>query len=379
MELSRKDSIIQLCMLNQYSLENNRKIIFNNNFNSDLTEFLPIISTVPEIIFGTKFNQSVNNLPEGIKRITFGPKFNKSISQLPSSVEYIKLSSKFNLSLNNLPVNLKYLEIGGAFKKKILNLPEGLLELNLKVIYDSSLPVYYPSSLKKLSFDNMALFLTLNLDVNPFKNLPEGLENLKMSGLIFPHYFQNLPSTITTMRIDFFGEDEILPQLPPNLKILYLMGSFNNQVDNLPNSLEELYFADPKGFSSSEFNCPLDNLPQNLKVLYLNREFNKPLDFLPQSLKKLIFQVISPFNYPLDNLPSGLEELTIGCRFTHDLNNLPDTIKILSICNKHYTGRILKIPDSLVRIRISSYYPHSESFKSRLKFFVNFQYLIDTE
>ena len=79
-------------------------------------------------------------------------------------------------------------------------------------------------------------------------------------------------------------DDDKLPQINSlfGLKILTISNVKKQieQIDNLPDSLEELYCYD--------CNIPqLNNLPINLKILHCNRSKITTLDYLPQNLKIL--------------------------------------------------------------------------------------------
>ena len=56
--------------------EHGNKIIFDDNFNEDLTYYLNEISKCTHIKFGDEFNQSIDYLPDSIISIKFGDDFN---------------------------------------------------------------------------------------------------------------------------------------------------------------------------------------------------------------------------------------------------------------------------------------------------------------
>ena len=90
-------------------------IIFDNNFNSKITEDM-FINSIKKIIFGLRYNQpSKIFLPDTIKSIEFTGIFNLNISckieensfLLPSKLNTIILGAYFNKSLDNLPSTIE--------------------------------------------------------------------------------------------------------------------------------------------------------------------------------------------------------------------------------------------------------------------------------
>ncbi len=75
--------------------------------NSNLNYKIANLSNITiYLLFGDRFNESVDNLPEGIKHITFGADFIKSLDNLPSSLKNLTFYdySKFNCPVDNLPL-----------------------------------------------------------------------------------------------------------------------------------------------------------------------------------------------------------------------------------------------------------------------------------
>lgn len=87
--------------------ENDAQIlIFSNTFNGDIS-FIHHFKKIKVIIFGTKFNSSLDYLPESIELICF------------------PYNSHFNLTVNNLNLNLKGIIFGKKFNKCTHLLPAG--------------------------------------------------------------------------------------------------------------------------------------------------------------------------------------------------------------------------------------------------------------
>ena len=131
--------------------------------------------------------------------------------------------------------------------------------------------------------------------------------------------FDKIPSSITNLAIDFPDYNEI-------------------NINALHNGLKKLYITSE---FSGHFNNPIDNLPYTLENLYIvSNKFNQSLDFLPHSLTRLVISS-SSFNHPISNLPPNLLELTIipyykgEIKFTQDnFLNLPENLKILNVSAK---------------------------------------------
>lgn len=161
-------------------------------------------------------------------------------------------------------------------------------------------------------------------------------------------------------RIDFtynFQQPIDKTLLPINLKSIFMKSGddspnlFNQSLDNLPNSIQKIYFD-----SWSIFNQPINDLPKKLKYLKLGDSFNQKLDNLPKSLLKLDFKFSDSFNYPIDKLPPNLKGLYIGRFFNQPINRLPAKLKILDMDGSCFNHPIDKLPDSLEMIYLSNDY-----------------------
>jgi len=121
------------------SLKKYKKVIFDNNFNSNI-DWLP--EGITDLQLGMNFNQPLYNLPSSIKRIVIRKindvgftKFNQPIDYLPSGLEELSLhfNNEFNHPLNNLPIGLKkLLIIGYNYKQSINNLSDSIEEITIK-------------------------------------------------------------------------------------------------------------------------------------------------------------------------------------------------------------------------------------------------------
>lgn len=84
---------------------------YTDEFNAPIYEF-NICNTVRALIFGERFNQSVDYLPSHIELIIYplNSNFSKSVDNLPVGCKYLLLGENFEKSLNLLPASIKFVE-----------------------------------------------------------------------------------------------------------------------------------------------------------------------------------------------------------------------------------------------------------------------------
>jgi len=201
--------------------------------------------------------------------------------------------------------------------------------------YSKEIKRKLPNNVKKISFECM-----VNYDLCAI--LPDYLEELE----IFNHAnfpTNNLPKTLKSISFGSYYNQE-LDSLPDSIEEIYFQAipepylCFNKPINNLPKKLKKLQL-------SYDFNQPIDNLPQSLEVLSLKYEFSQPLDFLPNNLKVLCIE--SKFNNRLDNLPKNLKMLIlISLMYNHNLKSLPENLNILMINIFNY-AKEYQFPQSL--------------------------------
>ena len=118
--------------------------------------------------------------------------------------------------------------------------------------------------------------------------------------------------------------DEMIEEMKKYKKV-YFGDSFNQSIcDCLPNTITHINI----GYS---FNQSLDNLPSTIQCIYFgaNNIFNMPLDNLPEGLVDLDLNMCRNFNQPINKLPSSLEILKLGSEFQQSVDNLPPNLKKL--------------------------------------------------
>lgn len=86
------------------------------------------IKQIKRVKFGKEFNQSLDNLPDGVIEIEFvrDSIFNQKLDNLPQSLKILILNNSFNQPLDFLPNNLEKLYICYNYSNSLLNLPTGL-------------------------------------------------------------------------------------------------------------------------------------------------------------------------------------------------------------------------------------------------------------
>ncbi len=177
------------------------------------------------------------------------------------------------------------------------------------------------------------------------------------------NYFDTIIIEIPNVIDEFIFEDN------PIKRILFPY-SFNESIDNLPNTLEIIIFP-----LNSIFNKPIDNLPTSLKILCMGNSFNQLVSNLPNNLLHLILP--NDYDNLITKLPSNLKTLIFDtqkfvrskriynenidkqlyCTANFRLACIPSGIEFLSLPTNYYDINLLKIIDNL-KIVIFKVFPH---------------------
>ena len=123
-------------MLEEYYNAKTKTLTLPFSFNEELTD-LPLETMM--IIFEedlnklltSKFNKSVDNLPNNLTYLTFGAGFNQPVDNLPSNLTHLILGGCFDQLINNLPENLTHLTFGFNFNQSMDNLPLNIKKINM--------------------------------------------------------------------------------------------------------------------------------------------------------------------------------------------------------------------------------------------------------
>lgn len=196
---------------------------------------LPITKLPPnlkEFYSGNFFHQKIEfNFPDSIKKLVFGFRFNQSIENYPKNLKQLEFSAKFNKPIDNLPIGLESLYINGNFNQTIDNLPSTLKKISFFGIY--------PSQFNQ-----------------PIDNLPVGLEEL----YLFWDFNQPIDMLPANLQIIYLSSsfNQPLNNLPSNLKKIVFPagGKFNHKIDNFPDSIEEIELP-------NEYDQDIKKYPKN--------------------------------------------------------------------------------------------------------------------
>lgn len=195
------------------------------------------------IHFNRNFNQDLGNLPSNIKAIRFDDNENyyykwhyyqQHVNTLENSQRYEY--NKFNQPINNLPNGIEYLELSGQFNQSLTNLPNTLKYLYLNINNCSNSLDYLPSGLEYLILSNRTGIETIYGN-----NLPIDLKELYIDGYnktlfgIFPGGLQILYINGKQNKLD------LSLKLPQNLKTFIFNDNTEWNKENL-NILKQIIF-----------------------------------------------------------------------------------------------------------------------------------------
>jgi len=243
------------------------------------------------LVFDTKFNNILPNIPRDVKTIAFNSdysasKFNKKIQKylLPNSLLRLTFSDKFNqiIEVDVLPQSLKHLTFGDNFNKRIKTnvLPKTLTHLEFGYEFNQIVKInVFPNTLTHLDFGykfnqiiekgvlpQSLVYLHLGHDFNQNINdniIPSSLLYLNMSREFNQETkINSLPKTLIHLYLycEVIHESiyERLSELQ-NLKYLELLG--NIDYVNIPPHIHKIGFEN--------LQVKQTNLPINIKKIKL--------------------------------------------------------------------------------------------------------------
>ncbi len=252
---------------------------------------------ITTLVFGEKFNQPVDNLPNSLKSLTLGYDFNLPVDNLPNGLTNLTFGYKFDLPVDNLPNSLIYLELGRYFKQPVNNLPNTIKVLKLGYWFK---------------------------DI-PINNLPNSIDELVLSDC-FNLSIDNLSDNITKLTIGTY---------------------YDKPINKFPINIEELKFNGlEKGGGRSRFKFNLDLKPYyKLKKLYLPDSYDIKLGELPESVRYINFG--SFYTHNIDDLPDWIEHIEFSS-YPEDTQCGPEFFP--KICDT----QINKLPANLQTITVNS-------------------------
>lgn len=298
----------------QYIYSKKRKIpnktsilIFPDDYNEDIPEIKTGIKT---IILGKKFNKKLFITTDTVEEIIIGDGFDNELVVLPKKLKVLQIGNNFNGKLDALPKKLKVLKLGDKFNKNIDILPIKLEELYLGNNFTEHID-FLPKKLKILHINSDKFNKSID-------NLPKELEELVMIARKFNQNVNNIPKSITKLLMDGFEMTSPIPFLPklkeitvahsyneniyivPTLQKIELGKKFNRDIlKKLPESLESIVFD-----KYSDYNYKIE-YPLRLKVLKLGRIYNHDINELPDTVEELVIR--NNYKYPILKLPKNLK------------------------------------------------------------------------
>jgi hypothetical protein len=208
--------------------------------------------------------------------------------------------------------------------------------LRIKDIIPNAHIIFYNHLNKELEYEISSGLKKLRISSQlNFENRTDSYHKLIEQDLI--KLLKFLPSDLEYLNLYGIIQDiKIYSVLPPGLKKYTTIKYYNEDLDNLPNTLEYLSVSfNNEEELSNKYN--FNFLPITLNTLILkipDRDYIIPeLCHLPPNLKVL---EIDNYMYSLTSLPSSLEKLIISHYwFLEDVHILPSNLKILQIttCN----------------------------------------------
>ena len=189
-----------------YNCDEKQIIKFNADFDELFdTTLLEILGDIKRIYFldmkgfgikalpsESKFNRSVNLLPNGITHIKFGYSFNQPVENLPNNLIWLEFGKSFNQPVDMLPHTITYLVLGDDFNNPVDNLPNFLEYISLGKNFNQSIDCL-PNSIVYINIGNTNNNTQFNQKTH---TLPQNLNNLviiyKINKYLIKYDFVNL-------------------------------------------------------------------------------------------------------------------------------------------------------------------------------------------
>ncbi|KAF2074027.1 hypothetical protein CYY_004641 [Polysphondylium violaceum] len=343
------------------SLPKNLKILHLFDYNSNSSDLdLVIDNNLIEFKVEMEYLYKINNksFSNQMEILKFGNDFNQVISSLPNNIKCLDLGSFDHPITFQWPNNLKVLKMNHySWSMNHLFLPNTIVELDISGSIES-FENLWPSSLTKLTFANINLFLKPN-------SLPPSCKILN-----FTNYnlwsemveFDIIPNSVVELNLGYYFDlklECLNLKMKKNLKILDLGHCFNlefNSVESLPNGLEILNLG-------RRFNQKLLNLPSSCLKLEMNfiYEYQHIIgkNVLNIGLQELKLQYPSKFPLEKDILPNTLKKIEFDDRFNSFLkpNSIPCNVEHIKFNCKNYKHILSKniFPSGLKSLILSTF------------------------
>ncbi|KAF2076666.1 hypothetical protein CYY_002036 [Polysphondylium violaceum] len=293
----------------------------------------PVSKKITHLVWNCSKDVERDIIPNNVHTIIFCHSFDNHIHHLPDSVTDLRFYGRFDQHLSNVyfPPNLKFLTFGSQFTQ----------------------PIYKP--------------------------LPCGLKYLCIGNI--PSY-NNIPETVSLLKITSFRKSFSLPPPPPHIRYL----SFNEHVDiafnEIPKTCKSIVCSTDKWTAYNDNVLAQDqntHFSQSQLHLYTKYCFNsliKPHTLI-KGIKSIVFdkyynQILYPHSIPdtVDTvvfgreynqvinsgvLPDSITHLEFGVNFKHNLSKqlLPAYLKTLIIKRGYYHDDLLQwLPASVQELEL---------------------------
>lgn len=149
-----------------------KSISENSKFNKSV-DILP--ENITHIKFGYSFNQRVDNLPFRLEWLEFGYSFNQSVDMLPNTITYLVFGYSFNKPVFDLPNSIEYISFGKKFNYPLNSLPNSIFYINLgSTEIDHKYGGYYYSEFNQITYKLPSklsnILIRTNKGIFPIKN-----------------------------------------------------------------------------------------------------------------------------------------------------------------------------------------------------------------
>jgi hypothetical protein len=216
-----------------------------------------------------KFNQDISKMfditPDNkpcLTHLFLGDVFNIKITKLPSTLEHFGLGENYSHPLGSILLSCPNLK-SLSFGFQYNHVISGLVSQSLQYLR-FSFDAKFNQPLKLSNLNNLLVLELGEQFDQDLNNLPESLEELVFAkGSKFNRKFSALPAKLLQLILpDKYSRK--LTQLPPRLIKIFLGTEFTHSIDSFPDSLREIRFN-----SQSKFSCSINRIPKSLLVLEL--------------------------------------------------------------------------------------------------------------
>ncbi len=211
---------------------------------------------------------------------------------------------------------------------------------------------FLPGNVETISFNEKCKF---NFNIYAL-NLPPKLRKISF-GYMYDKEINNLPETLEIL---FFCKNsrfnKFVKKFPSGLKEIYFGNVYNKPLINVPDTVEILFFP-----SNSQFNSKII-YPAHLKKIYFGKNFNQSLSSLSASyeLAHIKFHNNSFFNLPIILKLPSLQSIHFGNNFNNDyyLRECPCLTVIRFSIKSRFNRNIIEMPESLEYLYMGKNFNH---------------------